>query len=103
MDILQTHEWLRAAIAVAGALGVYLGYRLFCDISYQRTRSMWLTSLASGALLAVFGLGILFAAARDMRSSSFYGHPALRKNPTREGSFQAPGADQRRNVPVRLV
>ncbi len=44
--------------AVAGAFSIYLGYRLFCDCAYQKSR---IRHLVSGALLAVFGLGILIA------------------------------------------
>ncbi len=51
-------------MAVAGALSVYLGYGLFCDSAYQKSR---IRHLVSGTLLATFGLGIWIA---DVRGSS---------------------------------
>jgi hypothetical protein len=54
-------------LAFAGALSVYLGYRLFCDSAYQRSR---VRHLVSGALLAMFGLGILIAEVRGVRMAA---------------------------------
>ena len=59
-------------MAVAGALSVYLGYRLFCDSAYQKSR---VRHLVSGALLAVFGLGILIADVRSVRTATQRSHP----------------------------
>lgn len=49
---------MHTAMAIAGVLSIYLGYKLFCDSAYQRNR---FRHLLSGALLAMFGLGILIA------------------------------------------
>jgi hypothetical protein len=59
-------------MAVAGALSIYLGYRLFCDSAYQKSR---VRHLVSGALLAVFGLGILIADVRGLRAASHRAQP----------------------------
>jgi hypothetical protein len=59
-------------MAVAGALSIYLGYRLFCDSAYQRSR---VRHLVSGALLAMFGLGILIADVRSVRTAANRSHP----------------------------
>ena len=74
-------------MAVIGTLSIYLGYRLFCDSAYQRSR---FRHLASGALLAVLGLGILIADVRGISAAAQGSAPALRKKSTAEGSFQAP-------------
>lgn len=50
---------LHIAIAVLGALSVFLGYRLFCDSPMR---------ILSGALLALFGVAILSADLVGMRS-----------------------------------
>jgi hypothetical protein len=59
-------------MALAGALSIYLGYRLFCDSAYQKSR---VRHLVSGALLAVFGLGILIADVRGLRAASHRAQP----------------------------
>jgi hypothetical protein len=53
MDVIQI------AIALLGALSVFLGYRLFCDSPAR---------FLSGALLTLFGAGILSADLIGMRS-----------------------------------
>jgi len=53
MDVLQI------AIALLGALSIFLGYRLFCDSPAR---------LFSGALLALFGVAILSADLIGLRS-----------------------------------
>jgi hypothetical protein len=58
-------------MAIAGAVSLYLGYRLFCDSAYHRGR---VRHLISGALLAVFGLAILFASAQGLRRPSHHPH-----------------------------
>ena len=62
------------ALFCLGALSLFLGYRLFCDI-HSRT----LTSLASGALLALFGMGILIADIRSLSATSSGSHPAWQR------------------------
>jgi len=92
---------LRAAVAVVAALSIYLGYRLFCDISYQNariTRSAVLTNLLAGALLALFGLGILISDVRTIRSAAPDSLPASHKKPTKAGSFPAPKFDKHTNI-----
>jgi hypothetical protein len=59
-------------MAFAGALSIYLGYRLFCDSAYQKSR---VRHLVSGALLAIFGLAILIADVRSVRTSAHRSHP----------------------------
>jgi hypothetical protein len=103
MDIAQTHEWVRAALAVAGALSIYLGYRLFCGLSYRNSWSILLTNLASGALLAIFGLGILIAGVRGIPASTRGSRPAWQKKSAEERSFGTPKFTKHRNLPDRLV
>ena len=102
MNDVNTHEWVRAAIDIAGALSIYLGYRLFCDVSSQKTRSTLLTNLASGALLALFGLGILVADARGIGNAPAP-TPTRQKSPTREGSFESPRLGSHAPPPEHLV
>ena len=60
MDVAQIRELARIAIAVVGALSIYCGYRLFCKPSAQ-----WLNAI-SGALLTIFGMGVLTADVRGI-------------------------------------
>lgn len=102
MDIAQTHGWIRVAVAAAGVLSLYLGYRLFCDLSPHEpgtTRSTLLTNLVSGGLLAVFGLVILIADVRGMRTQALVSHPSWEKKSANEGLFEAP----KRNYPPGVV
>ena len=87
-------------MAVIGALSIYLGYRLFCDSAYQRSR---FRHLASGALLAVLGLGILIADVRGISATSHGSAPALQKKSTAEGSFQTPKVGKHIKVVEHLV
>jgi hypothetical protein len=111
INILQTSEVVRAAFAVIGVISVYLGYRLFCDISYpeisySRTsarRSTVRRNLAAGALLAIFGLGMLVADARGMRNAAHRAHPAWQRKSTEEGSFGVPKFNRRTGIIERLV
>jgi hypothetical protein len=67
------YEWARIAIAAAGALSIYLGYRLFCDAR----------NAIFGAVLALFGMGVLVA---DLGGYST--HQAVKQNrPAQQGSF----------------
>jgi hypothetical protein len=73
-------------LAIAGALSIYLGYRLFCDSVYQQSR---IRHLVSGALLAVFGLGILIADVRGFRTPAPDSYAARHKRRSTEaGSFE---------------
>jgi hypothetical protein len=87
-------------MAVIGILSIYLGYRLFCDSAYQRSR---FRHLASGALLAVLGLGILIADVRSLRSADRGSAPAVQKKSTAEGSFQTPKLNKHVNVAEHFV
>jgi hypothetical protein len=88
-------------MAVAGALSIYLGYRLFCDSTYPGSR---VRHLVSGALLAVFGLGMLIADVRNIRAAGPDSHAARHKSKsTKEGSFETPKADKSGNAPEQLV
>jgi hypothetical protein len=88
-------------MAVAGALSIYLGYRLFCDCADQRSR---VRHLVSGALLAVFGLGILIADVRSLRKAGPDSHAAqYKRKSTKEGSFERPAVNQRTGASEKLV
>jgi hypothetical protein len=69
--------WLRIAPIVVSALSIFLGYRLFCDVSGRRSGVF--TSLASGALLALFGMGILIADFRGIAKPASDLKPAWQK------------------------
>ena len=60
MDVAQIPAFARIALALVGALSIYCGYRLFCKPSAQ-----WLNPV-SGALLTIFGMGILTADVRGI-------------------------------------
>jgi hypothetical protein len=67
------YEWARIAIAAASALSIYLGYRLFCDAR----------NAVFGAILALFGMGILVA---DLGVHTT--HEAVKQSrPAEQGSF----------------
>lgn len=91
-------------MAVAGALSIYLGYGLFCDSAYQKSR---IRHLVSGALLALFGLGILIADARGIRAarpdSPASSQSLQKKKSTKEGSFDAPQLNKRLSIAERLA
>ncbi len=88
-------------MAIAGALSIYLGYRLFCDSAYAQSR---VRHLVSGALLAVFGLGILIADVRGIRTGRPDSHAAWHKaKSTKEGSFETPKSNKRTRVAERLA
>ena len=74
--------WLRFAPIVVAALSIFLGYRLFCDVSGRRSGT--LTTLASGALLALFGMGILVADFRGISKPSSDLKPAWQKKSSGE-------------------
>jgi hypothetical protein len=52
-------EVLQIAMAILGALSVFLGYRLFCDIAPFVRFAPNTGRMLSGALLALFGMAIL--------------------------------------------
>jgi hypothetical protein len=79
----QRRRYLAIALFFLGALSLFLGYRLFCD-----NRNRTLTSLASGALLAIFGMGILIA---DIRNAGATG-------PNSRPGWQRKSAERHRGV-----
>jgi len=84
MDII----WVRFVVAGIGAVSLYLGYKLFCDVSQQTRR---VSSLTAGALLALFGLGLLFAEARGIAATTNHSHAGRYDNrPAEQGSYAAP-------------
>jgi hypothetical protein len=92
-------------MAVAGALSIYLGYRLFCDCAYQKSR---MRHLVSGAFLAVFGVGILIADVHAVRTAAHHSRSAQHKNATEEGSFEPPqlnenGKPRQTHNPTRMT
>ena len=100
---MEIHEWMRLAAAITGALGIFLGYRLFCDSSLHKSRTGLLTNLASGALLALLGLGILIADFRGFQTGATASHPAWQKKSTSEGVFGTPSLKRQTMAPYRLV
>lgn len=93
MPIAPTQEWfgpetLRIVFAVIGLLSVFLGYRLFCGLAERKsaTLSVLVTNVASGALLALFGMAILVM---DVRGYSEHApaSPAWQKKSAQHGLF----------------
>ena len=86
--------WLRLAMMAIGGVSLYLGYRLFCDAPQMNpagTRTAVLRNFAAGALLAVFGLGILFVEARAFAAHSNGAHRGWNKGRSAEqGSYETP-------------
>ncbi|HEX4276410.1 MAG TPA: hypothetical protein VHZ74_13695 [Bryobacteraceae bacterium] len=76
-------------MAVTGAVCIYLGYRLFCN-------SHRLATLAAGAVLALCGVGILAADARDLGPSAHHARPDWQRK-----SSQRPPASSK--YPERFV
>jgi hypothetical protein len=82
---------VKLAIAVAGILSIYFGYRLFCGLSFTRTRRLLVINGVSGAVLAVFGMALLGVDARSMNSSPVvHSRPIHKPNPAERGSFTMP-------------
>ena len=80
MDVAQIREIARIAIAVVGALSIYWGYRLFCKPGAQ-----WINAI-SGALLTIFGMGVLAADVRGIgRAPASYATPLHQTKPVGTG------------------
>jgi len=75
---------IRLIIALIGMLSIYLGYRLFCGRSVQRT----LTNLASGALLALFGMGTLVADVRGYTAPAHADQPEWQRKSSQHRSLE---------------
>lgn len=86
---MPTEPTLRMVIALVGILSIFLGYRLFCGISGVRTgrRSTVMTNLASGALLALFGMGMLVADVRGFAPAK-PSQPEWQRKSAQHESFQ---------------
>jgi len=81
-------NWMRLGIAAVGCISIYLGYKLFCDGTQEGKR---LTTFVAGALLAIFGLGIVLAEFREIGSGGREAHHRMqRSRSTEEGSFSTP-------------
>ena len=100
---METAHWVRALAAVVGALSIYIGYRLFCDSIYLQRRSTLFTNLAGGALLALFGFGVLYADIRSIRTSTQEPRPAWQRKSAEQGSTGSPNLRKRASIPDRLV
>jgi len=80
--------WMRLGMAFVGFVSIYLGYKLFCDGTQEGRR---LTTFVAGALLAIFGLGVVLAEVREIRSVGREArHRMQRSRSTEEGSFSTP-------------
>ena len=91
-------EWFRIVIAVVGLLSIFLGYRLFCGVSAQKSGK--LANFASGALLALFGMvalvaGVVGASGAPSPSS----HPEWQKKSAQHRLF----APEKVKEPVNTV
>jgi len=79
--------WVRAGIALIGAVSIYLGYKLFCDVPQENRR---LTNFVAGALLAVLGLGIVLTEIRAMGATEQAHRRLHRSRSTEVGSYDQP-------------
>ncbi len=105
MDAAQIRELVRVAIALAGALSIFCGYKLFCEIPFARNRSAHVIQGVSGAALALFGMAILIGDVRSISSSpTTPSHRTVRHaTPAEAGSFTVPGIDQRKSPADREI
>jgi len=85
--------WLSIVPIVVASLSIFLGYRLFCDVSGRRAGMV--TSLASGALLALFGMGILIADFRGIVKPASDLKPAWQKKSSGAPRFDPAAAVDR--------
>lgn len=94
-------NWMRLGMAAVGCISIYLGYKLFCDGTQESRR---LTTFVAGALLAIFGLGLVLAEVRGIGSA---GHEARHRlqhsRSTEEGSFATPARHLRIRSAERIV
>jgi hypothetical protein len=97
--------WLRLMMMALGGLSLLVGYRLFCEaplVTPEGTRATVLRNFVAGALLAVFGLGILFVEARALSARTHETHRGWNRNKSAEqGSYETPRI--RRNTPVQWM
>jgi hypothetical protein len=99
VDFAQIRTLEKLLIAAIGALSIYLGYRLFCDVPVRGTGTVGIgrmrvpTPLAAGALLALVGLGLVATEARSFVRSGVYVSPY--DFAAGDGSVAHPGAIRR--------
>lgn len=79
--------WVRAGIVLIGAVSIYLGYQLFCDVPHENRR---LRNFVAGALLAVLGLGIVLMEVRAMGATEQAHRRLHRSRSTEVGSYDRP-------------
>jgi hypothetical protein len=90
---------VRLAIAAAGILSIYFGYRLFCGLPYRSaTRSLLILNSVSGALFAIFGMAILATDARTLQNPAVVSRPIHKAGPAEHGSFTTPPVSRHRAV-----
>ena len=95
------NNWISLGMALIGCISIYLGYKLFCDGTHGN-RS--LTAFVAGALLAVFGLGILLSEIRGIEAPRQQAHRRFRSSrATEEGSFHAPERHVVMNTTERFI
>jgi hypothetical protein len=94
---------VRLAIAAAGILSIYFGYRLFCCLPYRgTTRALLVLNAVSGAGFAIFGMAILGADARSLQNPAAVSRPIHKAGPAEQGSFSGQHIPGRREA-YRLV
>src|SRR5579872_2927725 len=69
MHLTEIRELVRAAIAIAGALSIFCGYKLFCSTQFGRNRGVRVIHGVSGAILALFGMAVLMLDVRGIAKS----------------------------------
>ncbi len=101
MDATQIREVARVIVAAGGAISIYCGYKLFCELPFGRSRASGVVNGVSGAALALFGMALLVGDIRGIRTGPMESyHQNLRNTrPAETGSFTAPPPDWRKPVP----
>lgn len=90
MDAAQIRELARVVIAAGGALSIYCGYKLFCEIPFGKNRAYSAVNGVAGAILALFGMALLMGDVRSVSQASSATHSLHQTRPTEDGSFTAP-------------
>lgn len=100
MDAAQIREVARVIIAAGGAVSIYCGYKLFCEIPFGRSRASGVINGLSGAALALFGMALLVGDVRGIQAGPVdsYRHNLQTTRPAEAGSFAAPPAGRRKAV-----
>ncbi len=100
MEITLIREFVRGAIAAGGAVSIYCGYKLFCEIPYRRSRTTSVLNGLSGAVLALFGMGILSLDVQSIwrNPSSQSQQTVHHTTPAEAGSFTNPRMNGHRST-----